>query len=323
MKQLFHSAAANILSKLLRIEGKQRLSILIYHRVLPEADFMRSATTTVDQFEWQMALLAKHFNPLSLSEAVSLMDYGELPPRAVCVTFDDGYADNETVALPVLTRLGIPATIFVATGFLNGGRMWNDTITEAIRVAEGPTIDLSSIDLGVYDISSSDARRQVAGTIIREIKHWAPKMRSEAVLAVESLPLTAPLPTNLMLTDAQVKNLCNSGVEIGAHTINHPILATLDLEQAKVEIQEPKLFLESLTEKPVTAFAYPNGRPEIDYRVEHRDLVEITGYQCAFSTHSGVASKTSDKWQLPRFTPWDKTPLRFLVRLLLNFRNPS
>ena len=321
MTDLLHRAVASILPIFLGTKNKQRLSILAYHRVLPAADFMRAAMPTVDQFEWQMELLAKHFNPLPLAEAVSLLEYGELPPRAVCVTFDDGYADNEAVALPILTRLGIPATVFVTTGFLNGGRMWNDTIIEAIRVAKGPVIVLSGIGLGTYDISSLDKRRLVAGSIIREIKHWKPERRFQVVQAVESLELEEVLPTDLMMTDNQVQNLSNSGIDIGAHTYSHPILATLDLEKARREIEKPKLSLESLIDKPVTSFAYPNGRPEIDYRVEHRDLTEIVGYQFAVSTQWGAASKTSDKWQLPRFTPWDKTPLRFLIRLLMNFRN--
>ena len=89
------------------------------------------------------------------------------------------------------------------------------------------------------------------------------------------------------------------------------------------EVVESKNYLEDLLGTEVKYFAYPNGRPGIDYRMEHRDIVEIAGFEAAVSTNWGVASSLSDKWQLPRFTPWDNTPLRFMIRLLLNYRNPA
>ena len=126
MKNLLHGSVATILPLLLQTRKKQYVSILTYHQVLPEFDYMRPREPTVSDFEWQMELLAKYFNPISLSDALTALEYGELPERAVCVTFDDGYANNEELAMPILTRLGIPATVFVSTNFLNGGRMWND-----------------------------------------------------------------------------------------------------------------------------------------------------------------------------------------------------
>jgi len=322
MNHLLQSAVSSFLPSLLGTKNTQRLSILIYHRIMSEFDFMRPAEPTVSQFKWQMEILSKYFTPLSLSEALMLMKYSELPERAVCVTFDDGYADNEELALPVLQQFGIPATVFVATDYLNGGRMWNDSIIEAIRLAKGPIIDLSGVGLGLYDITSTSGRVNVAASIIKEVKHWTPDKRAEVVVIIEGLDLDGELPNHLMMTSAQVRSCSDGGFDVGAHTLSHPILATQNLANAKREIMGSKEVLESLLGKPVTHFAYPNGRPDIDYKVEHRDLVEIAGYDCAVSTQWGVASRSSDRWQLPRFTPWDKTPLRFLIRLLMNIRNP-
>jgi len=321
MKNLLHSAFATLLPSVLQTKNKQRLSILTYHRVMSSFDYMRPTQPIASEFEWQMELLAYYFNPLPLSEALSLMSYGELPERAVCVTFDDGYADNEEIALPLLSRWKIPATVFVATDFLNGGRMWNDTVIEALRIAEGHVFDLTALGLASYSINSLEERRLAANTIIREIKHWPPEKRGEIVEAIVSM--VGQLPSNLMMTDDQVKSLNNSGIDIGAHTMSHPILSTLELGQVKEELKGSKAHLEAMLGVPVRHFAYPNGRPGIDYRMEHRDLVEIEGFDAAVSTQWGVASGMSDKWQLPRFTPWDKTPLRFMTRLLLNFRNPA
>ena len=321
MKNLLHSAVATLLPSVLQTKNKQRLSILTYHRVLSSFDYMRPAEPIASEFEWQMELLARYFNPLPLSEALSLMEYGELPERAVCVTFDDGYADNEEIALPVLSRWKIPATVFVATDFLNGGRMWNDTVIEALRIAEGHSFNLRDAGLVSYAANSIEERRLAATTIIREIKHWPPKKRAEIVELIVSM--VDQLPSSLMMTDEQVRNLSESGVEIGAHTKSHPILSTLELGQIKEELIGSKEYLEAILGTTVRYFAYPNGRPGIDYRMEHRDLVEIQGFDAAVSTQWGVASGMSDKWQLPRFTPWDKTPLRFMTRLLLNFRNSA
>lgn len=321
MTHFLYSMISYVLPKLLGTSKTQRLSILNYHRVMLEPDPMRPSEPTVEQFDWQMKLLSKYCTPLSLSEGLARMDSGSLPPRAVCVTFDDGYADNEEYALPVLQRWGVPATVFVTTGYLNGGRMWNDTVIEAIRLAKGPTLDLDKIGLGTYTVTDQNSRVIAADSLINEIKHWAPLERKNAVSLVEVLEMNGELPSDLMMTHSQLKNLSNTCVDIGAHTETHPILATLDSTHAKAEIQQPKAELEKIIGRPIEHFAYPNGKPGIDYREEHRDMAKMAGYVSAVSTQWGVADKHSDRWQLPRFTPWDKTPLRFLVRLLLNFRD--
>lgn len=320
MNHFLAAAVTSIVPRLFRTRNKQRLSILIYHRVLAENDFMLPRMPTAERFEWHMQLISKYFHPLSLDSAMSLMERGELPDRAICVTFDDGYSDNEKVAMPILKRLGIPATVFVTTSFLNGGRMWNDTVTEALRIAKGDFFSLKDIGLREYPISTVNERRLSSGEIIRKIKHWSPEKREHAVRIIESK--VDELPADLMMTDKQVKHLHEQGIGIGAHTSNHPILATLDLGEAKQEIFDSKEFLETLIGHRVDYFAYPNGQPMIDYKVEHRDLVERANYRAAFSTQWGVSTTQSDRWQLPRFTPWDETPLRFLIRLLLNLRAP-
>lgn len=321
MNNLLHGAVAKALPFLIGTKCKQRLTILTYHGVMSEHDYMRPGEPTVAALDWQMELLFKHFSPLSLPEALSKIDSRSLPERAVCVTFDDGYANNFELALPVLKRWRIPATVYVATDFLNGGRMWNDSVIEAMRIAEGPDFDLREIGLDTYDIGGFEMRKAAAVMIIREIKHWPPEKRAHAVMVIESM--VGALPDNLMMTDDQVRQLSSEGVEVGAHTKSHPILATLDTEQSRDEIVGSKTYLENLLKKPVRHFAYPNGRPGIDYTFEHRDIVESAGFESAASTQWGAVSRLSDKWQLPRFTPWDRTPLRFMTRLLLNYRNPG
>lgn len=318
MKRVSASVAAALLPLLFNPLGSGRLSILIYHRVMPSRDPMRPDEPTVEQFDVQMRLLRRNFTPLSLLEAVDRLAQGTLPRRAVCVTFDDGYSDNEQLALPILKRYGIPASVFVSTGFLNGGRMWNDTVIESVRNHAQDTLDLTHFGLEHYSLVSIDERRDAAQRILSQIKHQEPEQRAAIVEDISGR--ASDLPNDLMLTDEQVRSLAQGGVAIGAHTISHPILGSVSLDEARREISGSKEHLQEVLQQDVDIFAYPNGRPELDYRPEHRDLVQSLGFRAAVSTHWGVAARESDPYQLPRFTPWDRDELRFTLRLLLNLR---
>lgn len=318
MKHLPVSLAVQLLPLLLNTYGKQRLSILIYHRVVPQRDPMRPNEPTIAEFDWQMRLLRDNFNPLPLVEAVDRLRAGTLPNRAVCITFDDGYADNELHALPILKKYAIPATVFVSTGFLNGGRMWNDSVIEVFRNFDGDKLDLSELDLGCYSLESNPRRLAAVDSIIQRIRHLDPLVRADLVHEIEKR-VTA-LPDDLMLTDAQIQSLARNGVTIGAHTVNHPILCSVSSEIARREIQNSKSHLEALLQEKIEVFAYPNGRPGLDYREVHRDMVEALGFKAAVSTHWGVSTRASDRFQLPRFTPWDRRELKFAIRLVSGYR---
>jgi peptidoglycan/xylan/chitin deacetylase (PgdA/CDA1 family) len=312
--------SVRLLDRVLGATGRQRLSILIYHRVLEESDYLRPGDPTAVEFDWQMELLHRHCNPLSLAEALRRMDSDKLPDRAVCVTFDDGYADNAEVALPILSKWTIPASVFVSTAFIDGGIMWNDTVIEAVRSSMSSDIDLTSIGLGIFPLGEETARRQSAQAILDEIKYLPPSEREHAVEIVESQSSCA-LPNNLMLTTEQLIHLDRQGVEIGAHTHTHPILASLNSKEAKREIMENKLLLEEILGNRVRFFAYPNGKIDRDYNPSHRDMIRELGFDAALTTQWGVSNKSSDRWQLPRFTPWDSSPAKFGFRLLLNQRD--
>ncbi|MFO1431489.1 MAG: polysaccharide deacetylase family protein [Candidatus Competibacteraceae bacterium] len=280
---------------------------------------MRPSEVNAATFSWQIQLLARYFNVLPLTLALRLLHRGSLPARAVCVTFDDGYADNFEVALPILQAWNVPATFFIATGYLNGGRMWNDTIIEVVRSLPAGILDLNGQGLGSYHLDGWRKRSEVALRLIYRLRYLPFEQREEQVRYLASL-VNTPLPDQLMLTAEQVRNLKAAGMEIGAHTVNHPILARLDQETARREIVHSKQYLEELLGREVKLFAYPNGRPGQDYLPEHRDLVRELGFVAALSTHWGGITRQTDPWQLPRFTPWDTQPFHFMVRLLWNYR---
>jgi peptidoglycan/xylan/chitin deacetylase (PgdA/CDA1 family) len=301
--------------------GRQgRLLILMYHRVRPHVDPLFPFEVDARAFEAQMAAVRQYCNPVPLAQAVAGLSGGHLPPRAVSVTFDDGYSDNESVALPILGRHEVPATFFVATGFLDGGRMWNDTVIEAIRRCESAVLDLTGIGLDRIALREGAARGAVAETILRAIKHRPPAERVELAEEI-GRRVGQPLPNDLMMTSTQVRRLADAGMEIGAHTATHPILLTVSDEVALREITHSRQELQAMTGRPVDAFAYPNGRPGHDYGMRDRNLLERLGFAYAVSTRRGVAHATSDQFQLPRFTPWDRHLAGWLGRLLLEYRN--
>jgi peptidoglycan/xylan/chitin deacetylase (PgdA/CDA1 family) len=301
----------------------RRLSILIYHQVLPQPDPMRPAEVDAATFDWQMRLVSHGLRVLRLEEAVEHLERDDLPPRAVCITFDDGYANNQTIAAPILKRHGLTATFFIATGFLDGGRMWNDSIIESVRAAPGAILDLDFIGLGRHPLGSPIERMNAAYTVIRAVKHRPPAERAEYVSKLVGRT-GADLPDNLMMTSAMVRSLRDAGMDIGGHTVSHPILASTDEAVARREIADGKERVEAIIGEPIRLFAYPNGKPGVDYRHEHARIVRECGFRAAVSTSWGSADRTTDRFQLPRFLPWDRIPGRFAARLIRNrFIRPS
>ena len=302
--------------------GRGRLTIVMYHRVLERPDPLLPHIPGVEVFDRHMATLANGFNVLPLSEAIERLVKRSLPPRAACITFDDGYCDNLTVAAPVMRRYRLPATIFVATGFLDGGRMWNDSVIEAVRRASGVSINAENLGLGAHPIATDSERCQAIHMLIDQLKYLP---FAERIARVDQLCelIGAQLPTDLMLSSAEVIAARRANIEIGAHTVNHPILTRIDDRQARNEMAESKAHLEAILKEKILLFAYPNGRPDRDYATRHAQMVKEIGFKMAVSTASGVASPTSDLFQLPRYAPWDKLRSRLQLHLLQNIWRPA
>ena len=299
--------------------SRARLSILIFHRVLSQPDPLFPAEPDLVRFDQILAWVARWFQVLPLDSAIMQLRSGTLPARAAAITFDDGYADNATNALPILKRHGMTATFFVATSFLDGGRMWNDTFIEAIRRCPAQSLDLGESGLGAYKLGSVGERRLAIDSLLRRVKYLEPDKRNEVVARVQESAAIA-LPDDLMMTSGQVIQLRDARMQIGAHTCTHPILAKLSDNEAMREISTSKAALEALLSQPVSLFAYPNGKPGQDYLGKHAAMARQAGYAAAFSTAAGVSTATTDLFQLPRFTPWDRTRLRFGIRMMANLR---
>lgn len=306
------------LSGLLSPAGSRaRLSILIFHRVLSTPDPLLPDDPDAVRFRWQMQTVARLFNVLPLSEAVVRLADQSLPPCAACITFDDGYADNVEVAVPILRELQLSATFFIAVGYLNGGMMFNDRVLETLRRVPAGELDLHCVGLPSQRVDTMEQRHAVAMAVIRAVKHLDVAEREDRVQALAQQS-PEPLPTDLMMTTAQLQRLASSGMEIGGHTQTHPILTKITDAQVREEIAGGREILESWLGQPVRLFAYPNGKPGQDYAPRHVDMVREAGFTAAVSTVPGVSTCHSNQWQLARFTPWDTTPLRFAAKLVGN-----
>jgi len=255
-----------------------------------------------------------------LAQALARLSEGDLPPGSLCITFDDGYADSHDVALPILQRHGLNATFFITSGVIGGGAMWNDVVIESLRSSTLQRLDLGHLGLdGVQalDLSSMQDRRRAVYQLLPALRHLEADRRTEAVQEI-ARRAAVRLPEGLMMSVAQLRALAAAGMGIGAHTVSHPILARMSPLGAKAEMRQGKADLEGWMDREVSMFAYPNGKPGDDFGLEHAAMARELGFKAALTTAWGVATRATDPYLIPRFTPWGPGRIRFAAQLARN-----
>ncbi|KKO49374.1 polysaccharide deacetylase [Arsukibacterium sp. MJ3] len=311
-----HKLLHKLLQTAGKVVGRNTLSILIYHQVLATADPMRPSEPTAEVFDWHMRLLRDYFTPLSLDEALAHLQKNTLPANAVCVTFDDGYLNNLTVAQPILAKYNIPATVYIATAFSNGNNMWNDRVMHLFADKQRQQLSLQGAQITLGDWQQ---RRALAHEWLMKLKYLpiSPRLAEVDKLYQEN---NASEQVPLMMSPVQIKQLAAAGISIGAHTVNHPILKVLPAAEQQTEIVQSKQQLEQWCGQPVNHFAYPNGAFGRDFDETALNIVEQAGFSSAVTTNGGVSTSNSSPFKLRRFTPWDKSVLKFHARLLNTMR---
>jgi peptidoglycan/xylan/chitin deacetylase (PgdA/CDA1 family) len=292
------------------------LSILIYRRVVATPDPLFPETVDARRFEQHLRLLRRWFKVMPLAEAVRRLRERCLPSRAACITFDGGYADNAEVALPALQRCSLPATFFVASGFLDGGYSWSDAVIELVRTAQGARLNLARAGFGSYDIGCPVRRRAVIDLLLAALATLAPVDRLERVR------LMARRTTPTMLSSDQLIALHRAGMDIGGHTVSQVPLAAVSNAEARGEIANGRARLEEIIQAPVRLFSYPNGKPGCDFEKRHGNMLRSAGFDAAVTTAWGAARPGNDLYELPRFTPWDRSSSGFLLRMGSNLFTP-
>ena len=289
-----------------RLPG-DRLLVLAFHRVTQQFDPYDPETPDAAQFARQLDALAG-FDVVSLSAGLAALREGKLARTSIAITFDDGYRDQLEVVTPLLQARGYPSTVFVSSAFVGGQNMWHDRLLWALREGRAGS-RLDGVGLAEAVPASMEARRQLAARCIAALKSLPLGAREQAVALVEAA-CGAPEAPRLMLNPKELRELAaRPGVEIGAHTRRHPILAACTLEEARAEVAGSRADLEQLLGLPVGLFAYPNGHEGRDFSEREVGLVREAGFSYAFTADWGAVTPGSDALKLPRVSLYRQSAL--------------
>lgn len=299
-------------SGLLRLAGRFRgkgAAILMYHSVLDDprqvTDSLGGIVHSADAFEAQMELLAAKFRPVGLGRlATFVQGESDLPERAVAITFDDGYADNYEQAMPILNRLGIPAAFYVTVDCIERRKLpWPSRLRFSFRTTRKPQFT----DKGgqVWNLAHAEDREQGYLKVCDEVCKLAGTALEERVAQIEQA-LEAQLPSNsgeLMMTWDQVKALAQRGHIVGSHTMTHPNLAFLGVEDVRRELVESKQTMEAKIGVPVEHFSYPCPALFPNWTEQTREQSLRAGYQTAVTTNNGLTRQNDNPLELKRVRP--------------------
>jgi peptidoglycan/xylan/chitin deacetylase (PgdA/CDA1 family) len=242
------------------------------------------------------------FDVLPLPDAVRRLRAGTLPARAACITFDDGYANNQEVAAPILEQAGVPATFFITGGAVDTGIMWNDLVIEAVARRSGP-LRLDSLGGDELRGEVGEADGTLVLRVLERLKFLPLAQRWHAAERIYRDNVAGDVP-RLMMTRAMVADLARRGFDVGGHTLAHPILKVLGDDAARAEIEGCSRWLRDVTGEAPVSFAYPNGRPGRDFAPVHGQMAAAAGFELAVSTEWRVAQRATDAYSIPRIGPW-------------------
>ena len=282
------------------------MTILLYHGVRPADDTtspdIRQKHTPETVFRRQMEAIKQAFTPITLSELVdALTEKRPLPARGICITFDDGYENNATTAAPILKELGIPATFFVTTGFLDGTtKLWVDR----------------------FETAYEKLQRSESDNVVRSrLKKLTPDEREKEIRQLEIEAGTSHLihPLHRPMSWDHARNLVRDGFEIGAHTVTHPILATLTSEEQQREIETSKQRIEQELRTTCRFFAHPNGQPG-DWNEDTLRIVR-NRFDACFTTIDGSVKTGDDPFMLKRITIDTGSDLRKFALTITGIRS--
>jgi len=224
------------------------------------------------RFAEQLDVIATRFLPLPLSELAPALRAKDVPHGAVALTFDDGYRDVLLAAKPQLERRGIPATVFVISGYVDSGReFWWDLLE---RLAP-----------------------QLEGDYLAWHRKLQPLAESERWAVLEELAEGLETAQPSAVSAAELRLLAEGGlVEIGAHTVTHPALTGLSRGEQLEEMRGSKKQLEAMLGRPVRAFSYPYGI----YDATSAQCARAAGFACACTSVGRPVTGEDDSFELPR-----------------------
>jgi len=289
---------------LVKIKNKQdRCRVLVYHRIRPDEavvpSLAGSMNVAVNDFEKQIKFIQKYFHVLSLEQITDIIkEKKSFPPRALAITFDDGYRDNYTMAFPILKAHSIPATIFVTTGYINTNRtFWWDAV-EMIVERTAPEL-LNQFFKGKFYFKPGIPKNNDYVTLLQYFNSIPAAERADIL---EGLIKQCENVTELRyqnLSWDEIMEMDKHGVAFGSHTVSHAIASEISKVQLVQEIVESKQVLENRLKKQVHSFAYPRGAAA-DYNDEVIQILKDSGYTCAVTNIKGINYAEDDLYRLKR-----------------------
>lgn len=300
--------ASGILRFAAQLHGRGA-AILMYHSVLDDpaevADSLGGMIHPRTIFEGQMELIAREFDPVTLDQVARFVrGEQELPARPVVVTFDDGYVDNFEMALPILDRAGVPAAYYVTVECVENRRLpWPSRLRFSFRRTSKKNW---TDDAGrVWNFTSENERGLAYLAACDRIARLAGPAQERVVSQMESgLDTRLPVESGkLMMTWEQVSGLVQRGHIVGSHTMTHPNLAYVSLEDARRELVESKQRMEAHINAPVTHFSYPCPALSPNWTEQTAEESRHAGYESAVTTSSGLARRNDNPLALKRVRP--------------------
>jgi peptidoglycan/xylan/chitin deacetylase (PgdA/CDA1 family) len=326
---LYYSGLLHLYRKL---RFRNRAWVLMYHRVLTPDDAKNTCSSeaivvTRATFERHLGFLRRHFSVVTLREFSDRLLRQRHFERPTClITFDDGWKDNVVNALPSLTSSGLPATIFLATGYIGSGDcFWQERLTRLLcRLPEQPALRQHSL-VQQYKLDSLfDAD---AGSVLPRARLLARDFKNNTVAEIDALiagleqALTragSAKDTNTIdrfMDWHDVEHMKRAGIHFGSHTVSHRMLTRLGESEVTQELTVAKKTIEDQLGSPVDTFAYPNG----DHDASTVRVARDVGYQLAFTTQRGTVAPGDDTYRLRRINIHEKatrhTPLLFATML--------
>lgn len=291
--------------------------VLLYHRVLPDAECAASFSSKAIMvspatFDMHLRFLQRHFtlvDPPAFREW--LLNRRSLDRPPCLITFDDGWQDNFTHAVPLLKARNVPALIFLPTDYIGSGRQfWQERLSHLLfRIGQRPELQPHPAVMR-HGLSALFTVRQAdlvdcACNLARSFKKLKPADVDALVTEIETL-LTPADPdrtsgVDTFLSWEDVQTMQAQGIHFGSHTVSHRILTQLDRTAVSAELAESRQTLEDRLGAPVLDFAYPNG----NYDRKTCQAARAAGYALAFTTVPGWVAPENDPMQIPRLNVHD------------------
>ena len=304
-KRALHHLGLLRLARLART--RDRGVILRYHALTPSSAPVVYAAPDVcmaiGAFRAQMAFVKRAYTVLPLDVLVdATVRGGQLPTRALAITFDDGYADNHHLGRPVLQALGLSATVYVATGAVGGAApFWVGAVRAIALGGSRGRFDLPGG--GALELDDRRDREAAAKALTRALVPLGADAR-DAWLREAAVGAGVDLGRVLagsMLTWDEVRELASSGWTIGAHTVNHSNVALLDRADAEAEIVGSRDALAAAVGTPVCHFCYPNSGGQHGYfGPVVSEVLRKAGFRSATTSRPGALRPGADPFLLPR-----------------------